>query len=81
MQQFIEKDADGPYIDGVVVLLLEDHLGGHILIGATESFPFHGDVVGGPSQVTDLDVAAVVEEDIFTLNETGGTLRSRCMMS
>lgn len=52
VEEFVEEDPEGPDVDGVVVLLLEDHLGGHVLVGATEGLPFGLDVLSGPAKVT-----------------------------
>jgi hypothetical protein len=81
VEELIEKDAKGPVIDGEVVFLFEDHFGGHVLVGSAEGFAFHLDVVSGPAEVADFDVAGVVEEDVFGLIEGRSTLMSRCMMS
>jgi len=68
MEQLIQKNSKGPVIDGVVVVLLKDHLGGHVLIGSTKSFPLHLDVVSSPAQIAYLDVAGIIEQNVFGLN-------------
>lgn len=62
MEEFVEEDSEGPDIYPVVVGVLEQHFGGHILIGSAEGVSLEGDVLGGPAKVAYFDVGTGVEE-------------------
>lgn len=68
MEQLIQQDPNSPIVDGKVIFLLKNHFGCHVLVCSTEGFPFGFDVVGGPSQITDFDVAGVVKKNVLGLS-------------
>lgn len=62
MDKLEEKDSECPDVDIEVVALLECHFGGHVLVGATEGKAGSGDLVGGPSEVAELDIEIFVKQ-------------------
>ena len=62
MDKLKEKDSECPNVDIEVVALLECHFGGHVLVGAAEGKAGSGDLVGGPSEVAELDIEIFVKQ-------------------
>lgn len=60
MNQLVQEHSKSPDINGVVVLLLKDHLWSHILIGPAKCFTFHLNIISCPSKVTYLDVVGTI---------------------
>lgn len=67
MQKFIKQYAKGPNINTVVVLGSENHLGSHILIGPAERGSLHAYILGTPTEVTNLDIEILVEQEVLRL--------------
>ena len=68
MHQLIEQDAEAPDVHGVVIRLLLQKLWAHVLVCTTEGT--HLLVLGSlgrPSEVAELYVVILVEEQIFWL--------------
>jgi hypothetical protein len=61
VQQLVEKNAQGPDVDFVVVLSLEDHLWSHVLVCPTKSGSFEADIVSRPAQVANFDVVVTIQ--------------------
>lgn len=53
MQQLVQKYAQGPDIDSIIVLSFEKHFWCHVLIGSAEGVPFEGDILSYPSEIAD----------------------------
>lgn len=77
MHQFKQQNSESPRIDVVVVALLVDHLGSHVLQGATVSLSFSFVlkafrvtlhlVVNSPTEVADFDEMVVIDQEVFRL--------------
>lgn len=81
MQKLIEEHAHRPDVYRVVVLLLKHHLWCHVLVCPAECLAFEQDIVSGPSQIADLHVTTIIQQNVLRLHYCLFTLRSLCMMS
>lgn len=62
MQQLVEQDSKSPDIDFMIILTIEDHLRGHILIGPAESLMNIVDALHHPTQITYFYVVVLIQQ-------------------
>ena len=62
MKQLVEKNAECPDIDVVIIFSFEEHFWCHVLVGSTEGCSLHIDILGSPSKIADFDVPVTVKE-------------------
>lgn len=46
----------------VIILALKEHLWRHVLVGSAEGGSFDMDILCGPSEIADFDIAVVIEQ-------------------
>jgi hypothetical protein len=65
-EHLVEEDAECPPVDGLSVAFVEEHFGGEVLGGPTERV---GAALAdlGEAEVGELEVAGVVDEEVFGL--------------
>ena len=69
MDKLVEKDTQGPDVQGVVVSLVLDHFWSHVLQGTTKSIPLLTMIrLNTPSKITNFNDVALFDQDIFRLN-------------
>jgi hypothetical protein len=66
--ELVGEDAQRPDVDGVVVVLVLDHLGRQVVERATERGAAGGGRVHRPAKVRDLDLAAVAQQEVLGLD-------------
>jgi hypothetical protein len=67
-EELVGEHAQRPDVDGVVVVLVLDHLGGEVVEGPAEGRAARRGRVHGPAKVGDFDVALVAEEEVLGLD-------------
>ena len=65
MNHLVEKHSNSPYVDTIVVIWVENHLGSHILISSTECAPLGVYIFSRPTKVTEFDIEILIDEQIF----------------
>ena len=66
VHQLIQQDAQWPYIERVIVILVLNHFWGHVLEGTAKSVPLlHVIGLYTPSKITDLDNIALLDQNVL----------------
>lgn len=69
MDELVEKDAQRPNVQSVIVVLVLDHFRSHILEGAAEGVPLlHVIRLDAPAEIADLDDVALLDQNVLRLD-------------
>lgn len=69
MHQLVKQDTERPYIKRVIVILVLDHLRGHVLQRAAERVSLlHVVSLYAPPKITNLNDISIFDKDIFRLD-------------
>lgn len=68
MAQFVQQNSQGPHVDLVIVRLVVDHFGRHVLERATKSVAlFIGVLLNAPPEITYLDCLVLRDQKVLRL--------------